>query len=287
MQRWGKPQAIRSGIKITYQPNVTTPDPIAFYIDSAPQDRRIADGLSGTLTKYGHPQASDLKSAKAVFALISSFKTDTEANPENQVVYPVLVQTAEPSEKLSKVQWIDFRNGLHHLDVIAKLLPEPARLLKALGIRPAGNQLILPPIIQAIVNFLIMIIIFNFSAFILDSLSNNSSIIQWGIGTLIFGLIALLIYEMVKALIQRRGRLASIFGILISFILISILYIPLFAVGMGSYLFSENNSSITSSGLTVYLWLIYIVGMGLLVIYGLIRFKDLWRWFPPTIKNQR
>jgi len=183
------------------------------------------------------------------------------------------------------VQWIDFRIGLHHLDAIAKLLPQPARLLKALGIRPAGNQLVLPPIIQAIVNFLIMIIIFNFSAFILDSFSNHASIIQWVIGTLIFGMIALLIYKMVKALIERRGRLASLPGILISFTLIGILYIPLFAVGMGSYLLAD--SATESSGLTIYLWLIYLIGLALLIIYGLIRFKDLWRWFPPRTRTQR
>jgi len=47
-------------------------------VDYAVQDRVIAEDLIVTLKKYGHPQVDTIKEAKAVFALISRFKSDTD-----------------------------------------------------------------------------------------------------------------------------------------------------------------------------------------------------------------
>ncbi|MBL8050300.1 MAG: TIR domain-containing protein, partial [Anaerolineales bacterium] len=117
LQRWGKPEATVPKFANPYNPNIMNPEPIPFFIDYAPEDSKIADEMSTMLKKYGHPQAEDIKSAKAVLALVSRFKNDTEADPVRQVVFPVMIQGNDDiSKKLSNVQWIDFRPGVKGLN---------------------------------------------------------------------------------------------------------------------------------------------------------------------------
>jgi hypothetical protein len=157
MQRWGKPEATMPKFANLYKPDAVPPRSTTFFIDHAPQDRKVAAEMTRVFEKHGHKRAADMSSAQAVIALLSIYKTDTEANPESQVVFPVLIQSVEPSQKLSRIQWVDFSSGVRNLDAMARLLPEPAKLLKALGIRPLGNQLILPPIIMTARYFMILL----------------------------------------------------------------------------------------------------------------------------------
>ena len=279
MQRWGKPGAIRTIFK-SHAPGNIQPEPVSFHIDFAPQDRYVANALSTTLEKHGHKKHDDIDSAQAVFVLVSSFKTDTQANPEKQVVFPILVQSATPSEKLSKVQWIDFRNGMHHLESVAKLLHDPANLLRALGIRPAGNQLVLPAGIQSMVNFLAMMAIFTIGAFTLDLASNQSNPITLCIGIIVLLMILFLIYKLITALIRRQGRLASIYGVIGVFVFLGILYLPLLFSGAGTYMLDENKTEFNGSMLTVFTSMIYVIGTALIALYNLLQIKHIWRWFP-------
>ena len=156
MQRWGRPEAIIPKYINPHDPKIQNPAPIPFYVDYAVQDRVIAEDLIATLKKYGHPQVDNIQDAKAVFALISQFKSDTEAVPEKQMLFPILIQTNNDiSEKLSRIQWIDFRPGVRGLDTIAQLLPDPKELLKALGMRPVSSQTVYSPVITAIYYFII------------------------------------------------------------------------------------------------------------------------------------
>jgi hypothetical protein len=296
MQRWGKPSAIKVAFANLHRPNNPRPTPIPFFIDHAPEDLPFANDLRKTLVKYGHSQAADIKSAKAVLALLSSYKTDTEADPEGQVVYPVLVQTANPSEKLSKIQWIDLRAGLANADAIAQLLPDPAELLKSLGVRPAGNQLVLPAVINAAVNFLVMFMVFLFGGFILDNLSNNPPPLFLFFEVILLGLIAFLIYRTVQALIRRRGRQASFMGSFFSYIGLGILYIPLYGlVWVDLFVrFGENvpdaimnrvGVDVRVSLLMTMLAYMYLIGGLILGGYAWLRLRDLRRWFPAKAKR--
>ena len=86
------------------------PTPISFFVDYAAQDRVVAGELTAALKKYGHPQVDTIQEAQAVFALISRFKSDTEADSEKQMLFPILIQTNNNiSKTLSRIQWIDFR----------------------------------------------------------------------------------------------------------------------------------------------------------------------------------
>src|SRR6185503_2339929 len=104
MQRWGRPEAIIPKYINPRDPMIKDPTPVPFYVDYAWEDRVIAEELSKTLTKYGHPQTERLQDAKAVFALISQFKSDTEADTAKQMVFPILIQfNNNISEKLSRI----------------------------------------------------------------------------------------------------------------------------------------------------------------------------------------
>ena len=221
MQRWGKPEAIIPRYINPHNAGITNPTPVPFYVDYAIQDRVIAEDLIATLKKYGHPQTTTLQEAQAVFALISSFKSDTEAIPEKQMLFPILIQTNnEISEKLSKIQWIDFRPGVRGLDTIAQLLPNPKELLKALGMRPVSSQTVYSPFITTLYYFIIFLTVVNIGASLnyvisppVDILPNE--VIELVVNMLLFGGLA---YLMVRGLSSRKGLFSNVWQILIGFV---------------------------------------------------------------------
>jgi hypothetical protein len=280
MQRWGKPEATMPRFANPYQPNNPNPRPVPFYIDCAPPDQRITASLAGVLTKYKHPQVQDMQSAEAIFVLISPYKTDTDADPEKKVVFPVLVQTAEPSEKLSKIQWIDFRRGLRNLDAIAQLLPDPALLLSALGVRPTGKQVVLPPIITWMSYLVIMAMTFAVGGFISDFFTFISA--DLGLGTFLFQLLCLGIalwlgIRMVSALRGRRGRLASVVGSVSAYVG--------FGIALASLAYSNPGSLEANSTIPVTFSALLVYGGGgiiLLVLALTVWRADYQRWLPWT-----
>jgi len=275
MQRWGKPQASLVKFAGLYKPEDSEPVPVSFFIDYAPQDKRIAEEMARTFTAHGHPQAADIQSAEAVFVLLSTFKTDTEADPESQTVFPVMVQTCEPAAKLSKVQWVDFRRGVRNLDAMAKLLPEPAKLLKALGVRPVGEQLTLPPIIMGMNYFLTLLGIFILGSVVKSIWEFPENLILTAVP--VFGfliLIGVLLYFLIRALVQRKGRLAGFVNFSIALVVFGILsflqtFVPL-------SLLPDDEFSLADT----YPLFAYAIGMTVMLIFLAFRYRDVRRWFP-------
>lgn len=299
MQRWGKPEANKTKFANRYSPNNPNPSPIKFFIDHAPQDKLSAADISKGLTKYRHSPAADIKSAQAVFVLISRFKTDTEADPEQQAVYPVLIQTALPSEKLSHVQWIDFRKGIRNLDALAQLLPQPENMLAALGVRPAnGAQVITPGIITTMINFLLIIIIMGFGSLatypiellgsnLMDILGQNMVSIAGIIfqQALCMALAGVLIYFMVKALIGRQGWLASIPAFLMAQGILFLLFgWQTYQVALMDDLF-QSNGIVSKAVFASVPFIFYGVGLFFVNLFALFRFGDIRRWFPAKAKG--
>lgn len=298
MQRWGRPEAGLPKFASIYHPDIPHPQPVHFHIDHAPEDRLIAHDLADELKKYGHTPANDIASANEVLVLLSRFKTDTAADPEKQVVYPILVQRTKISEKLSQMQWIDFRKGVRNLEAIAQLLPEPAKMLTALGVRPTtGAQAAMPNIALALMNFLIIMAMVDFGSFISYMLELN----HLGIGRLfkdqpvaVFSLISLailclllsggLIYWMVKSLTERRGPFASPLAFALGFIGIFVLFV--WQTNLGAemdFLFLQYN--IESHALFSTLPFLFLIpGNLILGIAVLFRWKPLHRWFPSKAK---
>lgn len=296
MQRWGKPEALMPKFANPYRPNNPNPKPVSFFIDHAPQDKRMATELAKTLIRYKHTATTDIHSAEAVFVLVSRFKSDTEADPEQQVVFPLLVQTAQASEKLLHMQWIDFRKGARNMDAIAQLLPNPANMLKAIGVRPAdGRQVITPGVITSLVNFLAFYAALTFTSYPIylwqlyskgvlaywsnSSLGVASTLIQQGIASLATCVIC---YFMVTSLIQRAGSIASLGRFITANILLFILMVWITAAG------GAMNVQLATVGAALedafdalpayfYIFIGSIIGLG-----ALFRVRDLIRWFPTS-----
>lgn len=232
MQRWGRPEAIIPKYINPHDPKIQNPAPVPFYVDYAVQDRVIAEDLTNTLKKYGHPQMDNIQDAKAVFALISQFKSDTEAVPTTQMVFPILVQTNEDiAEKLSRIQWIDFRPGVRGLDTIAQLLPNPKELLKALGMRPVSTQTVYSPVITALYFFTILLTVISIGAsldyiFASDAMFNASeeSYTATFIGFIVnIALFCGFAYFMVRGLTSRKGFFSNFRFILAGIFILGIL----------------------------------------------------------------
>jgi hypothetical protein len=298
MQRWGRPEASLPKFANIYHPNIPTPQRVHFHIDHAPEDRLIARDLDAALKKYGHTPADDIASANEVLVLLSRFKTDTAADPEKQVVYPILVQRTKISEKLSQMQWIDFRKGVRNLEAIAQLLPEPAKMLTALGVRPTtGAQAAMPNIALALMYYLIILGMVGFGSFLSYTLELN----HLGIGMLFadqplavlrvitFAILCMalsgtLIYWMVKSLTERRGPFASPLTFGIGFVLLFILFAWQTDLGADmDFLFLKYNiDSHTLFSTLPFLFL--LLGNMILGAAVLFRWKALWRWFPSKAK---
>ena len=295
MQRWGKEQATMPRFANPYAPNIPNPKPISFYVDFAPEDQKVAKELIAVLTRYGHIQTSQMNEVQSVFVMLSGYKNDSQANPEEQVVFPVILQTNENiSPNLSKVQWIDMRNGVRGLDAIAQLLPEPAKLLKALGNRPRGNQLILPAPIMAMMYFLIVLGVFALGAFCQfffglaasdissDSFGNafGPALIPFLVSLILAGI---LLVVMIRALVQRRGRLASFRNFTIALAVLGILFIWELILGFQvdeALTAHEPNMNQFASNVTFFPFLIYVLGGLIMAIFLFTRRNDILLWFP-------
>ncbi|HEX9388929.1 MAG TPA: toll/interleukin-1 receptor domain-containing protein [Anaerolineales bacterium] len=300
MQRWGKPEATMPKFANPYKPENAHPKPVPFFIDHAEQDRIVAEEMAQVFEKYGHPRAADLASAKAVFVLLSAFKTDTEADPQKQVVFPVLIQTTVPSQKLSKIQWVDFRSGVRNLDAMAQLLPEPAKLLAALGIRPLGNQLVLPSIIMAIRYFIILLGVFSAGAivnYLLDFYEAGFDLVLGNeqAGGIVLGfilnllLIGGLAFFLVRQLAARKGWFASLRNFMIGLVGLGIPIFFLLYVDAGAYdaLVSSGEVADEPSPVVFYPIFIYIIGGVVMAVFLFLRRQDVRRWFPAKVKNNR
>ena len=291
LQRWGKPVATLPKFANLYKPDNPNPEPIPFFVDHVPQDRVAAQDLSAALEAYEHPQVDNIKEAGATFVMISRFKTDTEADPQNQVVYPIILQTTDSiQENLQKVQWIDFRNGFRNLGALAQLLPDPAKLLRALGIRPMGNQLILPPVIQYFIYFIIVLAIFTvgswlpyliqFAPDIIDYSDADFSLLMLAFNLILFVVISFFMVRVTTARHPRWGSQRLMFvamlglGALIAwqFFFINDMILEAFGVFESNTDFRGFSADIPP--------LIYVAGNFLMAIFVFLKRADVRRWFP-------
>lgn len=299
MQRWGKEQATMPKFANPYKPNNPNPAPIPFFVDHAPEDRNVAEEMIRVLTKYGHIHVTEMKDANSVFVLLSRFKNDTKADSESQIVYPVVIQTGDVSGVLSKIQWIDMRNGFRGMNAIAQLLPTPAKLLEALGNRPRGNQLCLPAPISAMYHFLLLLGVFVLGGFLqmfigFITVDIPADVIGGVLGSafiplvIIIGLSLWLMVSLTRSLIRREGRLASFPRFSFALFGLGILLFLLLTTGgniMGQLTEYDPNANVNPAGTTIFPFLIYGIGMAVMAVFFLFRRRDIKFWFPARRSN--
>ncbi len=293
IQRWGKPEATIPRYANPYDVEQVTPKPVSFFVDYTHHDRFIAQDLIDTLKEYGHVQAEDIHSASAVLVLISRFKADTEANPEKQMVFPVMIQFNDKiAANLNKIQWIDFRPGVRKLDTIARLLDNPKELLKALGMRPVSNQTVYSPIVTVIFYFMIYLTAFTVGSsfkYFFASIDHLLELSDETFGGVFLGLIfqiilfCVLTFFVIRGVTTRKGWFASFRVFVIGFIAIGALLFwqVSMAATAGGELDASASEDFLSTELAIYLpFIIYFIGIIVMVVVFLWNRRDLRRWFP-------
>jgi hypothetical protein len=292
MQRWGKPEAIIPKYINPRDLGIKNPTPTPFYVDYATQDRAIAEDLIRTLKNYGHPQMEKIQDAKAVLALISRFKSDTEADPAKQAVFPILIQSNDNiAEKLSKIQWIDFRPGVRGLDTIAQLLPNPKELLKALGMRPVSSQTVYPPVITAIYFFVIFLAVVNIGAsfdyvFASDAMWNASddtffSTLSAFIANML--LFSGLAFFMIRNMTSRKGIFSRFSAVVIGVVILGILLF--WQTILDDNIMQEiedagYDSSEVALSFVNLAYIVYFLGIAIIGWVFLRNRRDIRNWFP-------
>ncbi len=296
MRLWGKPIASAPRFAHPYQAEVQHPLPVPFFIEYAPADKKYADAISEGLTQYGHPQVEGAEEAQANFVIISRYKNSTSIDPEKHVVYPILIQdTTIEDRTIQQIQWIDFRRGIKHLDQLAELLPEPDKLLKALGVAPISGQVVYPRIIQMLDYFLTLLAFFAASAWIpmLLELGNQffrleGRAIFFIVNLILLALMLRIIFIARRDLIQREGRKAALGGLLVSFfwmgVIVSIQSLYLWATidtitKLSAPIIAAMGDDMRGS-VSMFMPCSCTLGAMLIGFFSLWNWRDLVRWFP-------
>lgn len=291
MQRWGKPEATIPRYANPYNVEGITPKPVTFFVDYAPHDRVVAEDLIESLKEHGHIQAETVQKAHAVLVVISRFKSKTKADPEKQVVFPVMLQYNDDiSPELLKIQWIDFRPGVRRLDAIARLLDNPREMLKALGMRPVSSQTVYSPIVTAIYYLMIYLAAFTVGSTVKYFISSAESLLDLSDATLVsvfFGLtlqvvlFCALIYYIVRGVTTRNGWFASFRALALGILGIGLLLLWQFSLADNAGIELEEFTGSDTTNLAVLLpFGIYIIGIFVLVFVFFRNRRDIQRWFP-------
>jgi hypothetical protein len=299
LQRWGKPIASRLRFRNPYKiPPTQNVQAVAYYIDYAIQDTRYARLIMKVFGQYGHQLVENENDAQVALVLISRFKKTTHLNPEQSVVYPVLLQGTESIDpNLKLIQWIDFRRGIKKIKQFSVLVGEPAQLLKALGVPPGSQQTVLPTVVQ-LLEYLITFLSMNILGIILlVSILEVSQFYSFPyIGRLAFVLIALsLITNLRLDLINRDGKIVRSVKSLFLSLMVMVMLTNIIA--STSFLYDNRLSPINfdsenfdpgnytkmvgiSIGLAIILPLINFATTGIMAFISLIYWRELRRWIP-------
>jgi hypothetical protein len=293
MRAWGKPGASAPRSVRSHHSEIDQPESIQFFIEHAPEDTKYADAIIKGLKKYGHHQVTDAEQAQVNFAVISRYKNTTTIDPEKQSIFPILVQdTVIESKTLQRIQWIDFRRGLRNLKSLAILLPEPAKLMKALGTVPISGQVVYPRIIQMLDYFLTLLAFFTISIWIPLWLELGQDFLAYAglipfliVNAILTTLILRAVFYARHALVNREGKLASL-----GWLTASILWIGLIGAIQTIYVtyivLIVTEVEVLVRGLVIiFLPVSFVIGMVLIGLFGLWNWSDLTRWFPQRQKK--
>lgn len=293
IQRRVLPQAARVQFANPLMVDMQTPRPMSFAIDHAPEDVRYAEGLTAGLEKFGHRRVLDGEHVEASFVLISTYKTRTKYDPDHQAVYPIILQATEGiSTALQRIQWLDFRSGAKNIDKLARLLPEPQRLLKALAVAPTGMQEVFPLAVTALQYFLLFTGTIGFGGLLISAVSFATLILRGDLGAdqvtrLIFAaingilLIGTILYSL-RGLRSRRHGTAAIYPLMILTFFQGMIYFTnistlAYSDGTDQMLVNLLTSAAIGSILT---FLVFPLAFLIVLPFLLFRWNELSRWFP-------
>jgi hypothetical protein len=293
MQRRAMPEAARTRFANPLVIQVKQPRSVSFVIDHAPEDGRYADDLRRGLERHGHRLIGENETPEAVFVLISCYKKASRYNPDDHAVYPILLQAVDDLDPaLSRIQWIDFRNGIRSINKLAKLLPEPERMLKALAVPPTGAQEVFPLAVGALQFFYLITGILSGGGMLTTMLSLGLLVIRGDLSTgellrliilTINGLVLLgTVTFSVSALRLRTGGASALYPLLVLTVFQVLIQISVFMNLMPKTNASDTvyqALSATAQG-TLYSGFAFLLGLIILIPILLFRWRDVYRWLP-------
>jgi hypothetical protein len=180
-------------------------------------------------------------------------------------------------------------------------LPEPAKLLKALGNRPRGNQLILPAPIMAMMYFLIVLGVLTLGGFFqfffgLAASVDSSDAFSNAFGPALFPFLfslaftSILLLIMARTLIRRQGRLASFRNFTLALAVLGGLLIAVAVLGdnvIQSLKAYEPKVNELASLVTIFPLLIFIIGGAIMAAFLFTHRRDIMLWFPAKKPKSR
>jgi TIR domain len=289
MRIWGKPSA-SAPKHIHYRLEISQPAAVPFFMEYAPEDRKFGEAIIKGLKKYAHPQVTDAAQAQVNFVIISHYKKDTSLDPEKTAVFPIIVQdTTIEDSTLQRIQWIDFRRGLRNLNNLAILLPEPAKLMKALGVIPINNQVVYPRIIQMLDYFLTLLAFFSVSIWIPLWLEFSKQFLAYDglipfivINVILSTLIIHAVFSSRQALVHREGKLASLGRLIVSVLWIGFngFVQTIYVINVVLFVTGAVKPELTRGTVIIFLPLSFVLGIIFISLFAIWNFNDLTLWFP-------
>lgn len=300
MQRRGLPQAARVRFANPLSVGNQSARPVRFALDHAPEDGRYAEGLSRVFEENGHRMSSSGETPEAVFVLVSAHKKQTVYDPDHQAVYPILLQSVgQIAPALQRIQWIDLRSGIQRADRLARLLPEPERLLKGLARPPTGSQEIVPLAVRALQYFILVTgllqgggLLLSLVGFVLWVLRGNSGygVVPQILGVILNGFLLLGTMNVAARALHSRADGASTFYPLLVLNIFQVA-ISLFSMWViAVYLRWENTEaeirllSMAVRASAVNRWVLPLALVTIALIL-LLRWGEFYRWLPRRERN--
>jgi hypothetical protein len=293
MQRRAKPEAARVRFANPQRLESLKPRSIAFVVDHAPEDGQYALHLQRGLEQYGHRLAGADEAPEAVFVLISGYKKRSDFDPDRQVVFPIVLQAVDNIDPaLQRIQWINFRKGIHNVHKLAQLLPEPERLLKALAMAPTGAQEVFPLAVTALQYFFLITGILAGGGLLTSLLSLLALMLNGDLGpekwfnliaVTVNGLLLLGVVTLtVRALRSRTGGASAFYPLLVltlfqAAIQFGLIFFLLPDEGIDTSLMGKIDSATMGLGLSL---LAFPVGLLIVAPILLVRWRELYRWLP-------
>jgi hypothetical protein len=273
----------------------SVPRPVLFAIDYAPEDVRYADGLKQTLEEAGHRMAKVEETAEASFVVMSTFKKQTRYDTEHQVVYPILIQAVQDvAPDLQRIQWIDFRYGIQNVDRLARLLPEPERLLKGLAVPPTGSQEVFPFAVSSLLYFILVTgllqgggLLLSLLALLIWALRGNS--VQGAeaqiLGVILSGFLLLgTVNAAARALRSRAHGASALYPLLVLNVFqIAISFLSAVVVAVyrqGANLEAEVRLTSMAARASSINWIVLPLAIVVIALVLLLRWRELYRWLP-------
>jgi hypothetical protein len=293
MQRRAKPEAARVRFANPLRVGGVKPRPVQFTIEHAAEDSQYAKDLRRGLERYGHRLAGAGETPEAIFVLVSAYKKSSSFDPDRQAVYPIVLQVVDEIDPvLQRIQWINFRKGMHHIDKLAQLLPEPERLLKALAVAPAGRQEVFPFGVNALQYFYLITGILAGGGLLTSMLSIMALMMNGNLGqeqwfklvmVALNGLLLLgTVTFSVRVLRSRTGGASAFYPLLILTVFQMTIQYCMLGILVSSESNDENlfNALNAASGGSVFSLLAVLLGLVIVTPILVFRWRDLHRWLP-------